>query len=338
MRAAWYERKGPAHEVLVVGEMDAPQPAPGEVRIRVEASGVNPGDVKKREGWLGFPMSYPRVIPHSDGAGTIDAVGEGVSEARLGERVFCYGAQSYRPFGTAAEWVTVPDAQAVRLPDPVSFEVGACLGIPGLTAHRAVFADGPVEGRTLLVAGAGGAVGNLAVSLAAWGGATVIATVRSERDAARARRAGAAHVVLLDGPEVAASILRVAPGGVDRIIEVALGANLALDQAVIAQHGVIAAYASPEPEPCIPFWDLLFKNVTIRLIGSDDIPAADKRRAAADLETCLGEGRLAIDIAERFSLDEIARAHEAVSHPTRPGRVVVLPAGKHPGAVHRDSR
>jgi NADPH2:quinone reductase len=324
MRAAWYEQKGPAQDVLTVGETDTPQPGPGEVRIRLKASGVNPGDTKKREGWLGFPMSYPRVIPHSDGAGLIDAVGEGVSDARLGERVWCYGAQSYRPFGTAAEWVTVPAEQAVHLPDAVSFDVGACLGIPGITAHRAVFADGPVEGRTVLVAGAGGAVGNMATSLAAWGGATVIATVRAERDVERARRAGASHVVVLDGSDAAAAILQLAPNGVDRIIEVALGANAALDEAVIAQGGVIAAYASPDPEPCIPFWFLLFKNVTIRLIGSDDVPAVDKRRAAADLVTCLDEGRLAIDIAERFSLDRIAEAHEAVDHPTKPGRVIVV--------------
>ena len=323
MRAAWYERKGPAHEVLVVGEMDTPQPAPGEVRLRVEASGVNPGDTKKRDGWLGFPMSYPRVIPHSDGAGVIDAVGEGVSAARIGERVFCYGAQSYRPFGTAAQWVTVPADQAVRLPDDTHFEVGACLGIPGITAHRAVFADGPVSGRTVLVAGAGGAVGGLATSLAAWGGATVLATVRSAEDVERARRAGAAQVFVLDGTDVAAAILKVAPDGVDRVIEVALGANAALDEAVLAQGGVIAAYGSPDPEPCLPFWSLLFKNVTIRLLGSDDFAAADKRRAAADLVTCLAEGRLAIDIAERFVLDDIAAAHEAVDHPTRPGRVVI---------------
>jgi NADPH:quinone reductase len=324
MRAAWYEKKGPAREVLIVGDMAEPQPAPGEVRIRVRASGVNPGDIKKREGWLGSPMPYPRVIPHSDGAGTIDAVGGGVSAARIGERVFCYGAQSYRPFGTAAESVTVPSEQAVRLPDETSFEIGACLGIPGITAHRAVFADGPVRGRTVLVAGAGGAVGNVAVTLAAWGGATVLATVRSPGDIDGARRAGAAHVFVVDDPEVATAIRRVAPGGVDRVIEVALGPNAALDGAVLAQGGVLAAYSSPEPEPRIPFWPLLFNNVVIRLLGSDDFVAADKRRGAADLVTCLTEQRLTIDVAQRFSIDEIAAAHEAVERPTRPGRVVVM--------------
>src|SRR5262249_8717050 len=187
--------------------------------------GVNPGDIKKRDGWLGSPMPYPRVIPHSDGGGTIDAVGSGVSAARVGERVFTYGAQSYRPFGTAAEWVSVPSEQAVRLPDETSFETGACLGIPGITAHRAVFADGPVRGRTVLVAAAGGAVGSIAATLAARGGATVLATVRSPSDVEGARRAGAAHVLVLDGSDVASAIRRIAPGGIDRVIEVALGPN-----------------------------------------------------------------------------------------------------------------
>src|SRR5262249_49574260 len=190
MRAAWYEKKGPAREVLTVGEMPDPQPEPGEVRIRVSASGVNPGDIKKREGWFGSPMPYPRGIPHSDGAGTIDAVGGGVPAARIGERVFCYGAQSYRPFGTAAEWVSVPSEQAVRLPDETSFEIGACLGIPGMTAHRAVYADGPVRGRTVLVAGAGGAGGSIAGAPAAWGGGAGLSPVRSPGGLDRPRRAG----------------------------------------------------------------------------------------------------------------------------------------------------
>ena len=199
MRAAWYERQGDPDAVLVVGEMPDPQPGPGEVRIRVSASGVNPGDVKKREGWLGSSMPYPRVIPHSDGAGEIDAVGEGVSEGRTGERVWCYGAQTYRPFGTAAEFVVVPEHQAVELPTGVEFEQGACLGIPGLTAHRALFADGSILDATVLVAGAAGAVGATAVQLARWGGARVLATVREEADLERARRAGAAEVFVLGG-------------------------------------------------------------------------------------------------------------------------------------------
>ena len=159
MKAAWYERQGPALDVLVVGETDEPQPAAGEVRIRMAASGVNPGDVKKREDAFGLGMPFPRVIPHSDGAGTVDAVGEGASPEWIGRRVWCFGAQSYRPFGTAAEYAVVPLQRAVPLPESVPFEQGACLGIPGITAHRCVHVAGPVEGRTVLVQGGAGAVG-----------------------------------------------------------------------------------------------------------------------------------------------------------------------------------
>ncbi len=176
MKAALYDRPGPAHEVLQVGDLPDPDPAPGEVRVRLVFSGINPGDTKKRDGWLGFPMPYPRVIPHSDGSGVIDAVGKGVPAARVGERVWVYGAQSYRPFGTAAELTTVPQEKAVQLPDGADFATGACLGIAARTAHRCVFADGPVAGQTVLVAGGAGSVGHAGVALAAWGGARVIAT------------------------------------------------------------------------------------------------------------------------------------------------------------------
>src|SRR5215207_8980376 len=174
MRAIWYDRQGPAAEVLQSGEMADPEPGPGDVRVRIRFSGVNPGDTKKRRGWLGSSMPYPRVIPHSDGAGVVDAVGDGIDISRVGTRVWVYGAQSYRPFGTAAEWTVVPEDQAVELPDAVSDELGASLGIPGITAHRAVFGDGPVEGSTVLVHGVLGGVGSLAAQLAAWNGATVV--------------------------------------------------------------------------------------------------------------------------------------------------------------------
>jgi NADPH2:quinone reductase len=294
------------------------------VRIRVHVSGVNPGDIKKREGWLGSSMPYARVVPHSDGAGEIDAVGPGVDPSRVGERVFCYGAQSYRPFGTAAEFAVVPERQAVRLPDEVSFEQGACMGIPGITAHRAVFGDGPIKGRTVLVAGAAGAVGSMAADFAAWGGAIVLATVRSDGDRERAHEAGARHVYVLGSADVASAILEVAPNGVDRIVEVALSANAELDAAVLTQGGVIAVYASPDPEPRLPFWPLLFQNATLRLLGSDDFPATAKQQAANDIVTCLESGRLKVEIGKRFGLREIAAAHRAVERPSTSGRVVVL--------------
>src|SRR3954469_10545083 len=217
MRAAWYERPGPAAEVLQVGDMAKPEPSPGEVRVRVALSGVNPGDTKKRGDWLGYRMPFPRIVPHSDGSGVIDAVGQGVDRSRIGQRVWVYGAQSYRPFGTAAQRTVVPAEQAVPLPDDASDEIGACLGIPGITAHRAVFGDGPVAGKTILVQGVLGAVGSLAAQLAHWGAATVIGTVRRESDLDQIG-AAVAHAVALNQDNAAEAIRAYAPDGVHRII------------------------------------------------------------------------------------------------------------------------
>ena len=322
MRAAWYERQGAARDVLTVGEMDEPRPLAGEVRIRVAASGVNPGDVKKRQDAFGYGMPYPRVVPHSDGAGTVDAVGEGVSQEWVGRRAWCYGAQTYRPFGTAAEYTTVPLAQAVPLPESVTFEQGACLGIPGITAHRAVHVAGAVEGRTVLVQGGAGAVGSMAVRLARQAGARVIATCRSESDTEAVLRAGA-HEVLLARDGLAERIRGLAPDGVDHIIEVAFGANIKVDVEVLAQGGSIATYASDVFTPEIPFWQLVFGNARIFFVGGDDVPADAKVEAARAVKEALEAGWEGLEIAERFPLDEIARAHEAVERPTKPGRVVV---------------
>lgn len=201
MLAAWYDRQGPAGEVLQVGELPDPEPVAGELRVRVGLSGVNPGDTKKRSAWHGGPMAFPRIIPHSDGAGVIDAVGDGVDRGRIGHRVWTYGAQSYRPFGTAAQFTCVPDRQAVGLPDDVSDEIGACLGIQGITAHRAVFANGPVAGKVVLVHGILGSVSSLAAQLARWGGATVSGTVVRSRDLDDVGIAAVDHAVALDGGE-----------------------------------------------------------------------------------------------------------------------------------------
>src|ERR1700758_5221752 len=225
MRAAWYEKQGPAREVLVVGEMPDPCPAAGEVRIRIAASGINPGDIKKRQDAFGYGMAYPRVIPHSDGAGRIDQVGPGVNSEWMGRPVWCYGAQSYRPFGTAAEFTVVPVEQVAGLPESVAMEQGACLGIPGITAHRAVHVAGSVNGRTVLVQGASGSVGVCAVQLARFAGARVIGTVRSLSAEAAATSAGA-HEVLLSDKELVTQVQALAPDGVDHIVEVAFGANI----------------------------------------------------------------------------------------------------------------
>jgi len=323
MKAAWYEKQGPARDVLVVGTMDDPRPLSGEVRIRVAASGVNPGDVKKREDSFGIGMPYPRVIPHSDGAGAIDALGEGVSKDWIGRRVWCYGAQSYRPFGTAAEYVVVPVKQAVPLRDGVPIEQGACLGIPGITAHRAVHVAGPVEGRTVLVQGGAGAVGACAVQLAHRAGARVIATCRTESDKDIASRAGADEV-LLTNATLAERIRQVAPNGVDHIVEVAFGANIKTDIEVLAQGGSIVTYATNTPSAEIPVWQLVFINARLFFVGSDDAPPETKSEAAQDINRALEAGWQGFDIAQRFSLDDIAKAHEFVEHPSKPGRVLVI--------------
>jgi len=323
MRAAWYEKQGAARDVLTVGEMEEPQPVAGEVRIRVAASGVNPGDVKKREDAFGVGMPYPRIIPHSDGAGVIDAVGEGVSKEWTGRRAWCYGAQSYRPFGTAAEYTAVPLLQAVPLPESVPMEQGACFGIPGITAHRAVFVAGPVEGRTVLVQGGAGAVGACAVQLAHRAGARVIASCRSESDRQIASRVGADAVVLTDDSFVE-RVRAEAPNGIDHIVEVAFGANIKADVELLAQGGSIATYATNAPMVEIPVWQLVFVNAELFFIGSDDIPAEAKIEAGRAINRALEAGWMGLPIAERFRLDDIARAHEFVEHPKASGRVVVM--------------
>jgi NADPH2:quinone reductase len=323
MRAAWYEKQGPARGVLIVGEMPDPHPAPGEVRIRIAASGINPGDVKKRQDVFGVGMPYPRVIPHSDGAGQVDEAGDGVSSDWIGRRVWCYGAQSYRPFGTAAEFTVVPLDHVAPLPGNVSPEEGACLGIPGITAHRAVHVAGPVEGRTVLVQGAGGAVGMCAVQLANRVGARVIGTVRSSSEEPSARAAGA-HEVTLNDKTLAERVKTLAPEGIDHIVEVAFAANTAADVEMLKMGGSIAAYATDNATPAIPFWLLVFKNIRVFFLGSDDFPADAKVSAARDLSAALDAGWPGFEIGERIPLEEIARAHELVEHPVRRGRVVVM--------------
>src|SRR4051812_23477787 len=324
MLAAWYERPGPAAEVLEVGEMAEPEPTPGEVRVRLALSGVNPGDSKKRGDWRGSRMPFPRIVPHSDGSGVIDAVGQGVGRSRIGQRVWVYGAQSYRPFGTAAELTVVPAEQAVRLPDEVSDEIGACLGIPGITAHRAIFGDGVVAGRTILVQGVLGGVGSVAAQLARWAGATVIGTVTRESDLDQVG-AAVAHAVALDHERPDEAIRSYAPEGVHRIIEVAFSENADLDAEVAAPDGVIAAYATRRDRPDFPFWPMLFANLTIRLYGSDDFPTTAKRQATADLTTAASEGALSIATGDPLPLDHIAEAHDRVDAGTRDRVLLAIP-------------
>jgi NADPH:quinone reductase len=323
MRAAWYERQGPAHEVLTVGDLEPPEPGPDEVRIRLAASGINPGDVKKRQNAFGYGMPFPRIIPHSDGAGHVDQVGDGVANEWLGRRVWCYGAQTYRAFGTAAEFVTLPVGQVSVLPDHVSMERGACLGIPGLTAHRAVFIAGSVTDRTVLVQGGAGAVGTVAVQLARRGGALVLATVKRETDVDVAYRAGAHHVVQL-GDGMLDAVRRLAPAGVDHVIDVAFDANVGADLEMLNVGGSIATYASGSACPAIPFWPLVFKNVRLHFLGSDDFPPQAKREAAQAVHDALVAGWPGPGVAARFRLEAIADAHLWVEQPSRRGRAVLV--------------
>lgn len=325
MRAVWYDRQGPAAEVLQVGELPDPEPGPGELRVRVRFSGINPGDTKKRRGWLGSQMPYPRVIPHSDAAGVVDAVGPGADASRLGRRVWVHGAQSYRAFGTAAQFTVVPERLAMDLPDEVSDELGACLGIAGITAHRTVFADGPVGGAVVLVHGVLGGVGTIAAQLARWAGATVIGTVRRTADLDSAADLALTGVVSLDRPDPAAAIRALAPDGVDRVIEVAFSDNVDLDAAVVGNGAVIAAYASRADRPDFPFWPMLFDNVTIRLLGSDDFPPAAKDQAVGDLTTAAAAGALRVRIAEPLPLEQAAAAHDRVDAGTRDRVLLALP-------------
>jgi NADPH2:quinone reductase len=302
--------------------MPEPVPGPGELRIRIAASGINPGDVKKRQDTFGVGMPYPRIVPHSDGAGVVDLVGDDVDSGWIGKRVWCFGAQSYRPFGTAAELCVVPEAQLTELPANASFEQGALLGIPGLTAHRAIHAGGPVEGRTVVVQGGAGAVGACAVRLCRLAGATVIATVQSPHQSDAAKEAGAHHVVQ-SGEGIAERVAAIAPDGVDHIVEVAFAANIASDEQMLKLGGSIATYATNAPQPTIPFWPLVFKNVRVFFLGSDDFPLEAKRAASEDLNRAVDQGWVGLPVGARFELSDTADAHAFIEERKGPGRVVI---------------
>jgi NADPH:quinone reductase len=322
MKAAFYDRYGPAAEVLRVDEVERPEPGPGEVRVKVAVSAINPTDFKSRSGATPRPIDGFQ-IPHHDGAGVIDAVGDGVDPARLGQRVWTWMAAAGRRWGTAAEWAVVPGRQAVPLPDGVPFELGASLGVPALTAHRCLFADGPVDGLTVLVAGGAGAVGHFAIQLARWGGARVITTVSGPEKAELARQAGAEHVVNYRDPDAADQIKAVAPK-VDRVVEVALGANLALDLALARPDTVIVAYAAEPADPVLPVRACMSANVVLRFILLYGVPAAAMDHAVAGVSAALAEGVLTELPSQRFGLSDIVKAQEtAEAAPV--GKVLVIP-------------
>ncbi|MEO1591921.1 MAG: NADPH:quinone reductase [Cyanobacteria bacterium J06632_22] len=326
MKAIWYEQPGPAAEVLTYGEMAKPEPEAGAVRVRVHVSGINPSDTKFRSGWMGLRQPYARTVPHNDGAGVIDAVGEGIPPSRLGERVWIYEAQRGSAFGTAAEWVTVPSHKAVKLPDDMSFGAGASLGVPAMTAHFLVFSDGPVEGQSILVHGGAGAVGMYTLQLAKWGGVkTAIATVSSPEKADIARQMGADHTINYRQEDVVSRVRElVGKAGCHRIADVALNANIAVNAKLISPNGVIATYESGDaPTVALPFYDLLYKNATLRTVLVYAMSAAAHAAAVRDLTTMATAGRLQHRIAQRFPLAEAAVAHEAVEQGQQIGKVIL---------------
>lgn len=324
MRAAWYERQGDARDVLQVGERDKPEPGAGEVRVRIHASGVNPSDTYGRSGRQG-PMAFPWVIPHQDGAGVIDAVGAGVEPERVGERVWVYEATWNRQGGTAAEYCVVPARRAVGLPASADYDVGACLGIPAMTAHRAVFVDGPVSGQTVLVTGGAGGVGSTAIQLAVWGGARVLATVSSDDKARAARAAGASEVIDYKKQEVVAEVQRLTDGaGVDRVVDVDFGGNLSTTLQVLKADGVIASYASRgEDRPGVPFRQLMVKNITVHAILVYTMAEAAKSAATTDIDRALTDGALRPLITTRLPLHQIAQAHAHVEQVKSIGNTVL---------------
>lgn len=310
MKAALYDREGAARDVLRVEDVERPEPGPGEVRVRVAVSAVNPTDHKTREGITSRPIDGFQ-IPHQDGAGVIDAVGDGVDPARVGERVWLWFAAAGRRWGTAAQWSVLPAAQAVPLPEGVSFDLGASLGVPAMTAHRCLFADGPVEGGTVLVAGGAGAVGHFAVQLAKNAGARVVTTVSSPEKAELAAEAGADHVVNYRDADAAEQVRSFAPV-VDRVVEVDLGANLALDLAVSGPRTVIVTYAATARDPALPVRACMTANVTLRFVLLYGVPGAELDRAARDVGAAAAAGALTELPVHRFTLDRVADAHEAV--------------------------
>jgi NADPH2:quinone reductase len=310
MRAAVYHRIGPAREVMRIEDVDLPEPGPGEVRVRIHVSGVNPTDWKSRAGITPRPIARFQ-IPNQDGAGVIDAVGAGVDPARMGERVWVWFAAAGQPWGTAAEWSVLPAERAVPLPDRASMELGASLGVPAMTAHHCLFADGPIDGKIVLVAGGAGAVGHFAIELAKRAGATVIATVSSQEKAELAARAGADLVVNYTDAG-AVDQVRALAQTVDRIIEVALGANLQLDLAVSGPETIIVTYAADGPDPVLPVRACMTANVTLRFMLLYGIPGPARRHAIRDITDAIQEGALTELPVHRFRLEDIAAAHEAV--------------------------
>jgi NADPH2:quinone reductase len=325
MKAVWYERTGAAPDVLTFGDMPTPLAGPGEVRVRLEASGVNPADVGRRAGSY-RALGFPRVIPNSDGAGIVDQLGAGVTRLHMGQRVWLYnGQRNGRAFGTAAEYITLAEHLVTPLPDNVSFAAGATLGIPGMTAWCCLFGDGPIAGETVLVTGGAGAVGHYAVQLAKWGGVRVIATVSSSFKAEQARLAGADLVIDYKTEDVIAKTMAFTEQrGVDRVVDVDFGGNVATTLKLMAVNSTIAVYATNgNRNPVLPMRELMEKCIAVRALILFALPPALLAAAQADITKWLAAGPRLHNIAAQFALSDTAQAHLAVEKGDKLGTVVV---------------
>ena len=321
MRAAYYEKNGPAREVLSLGEMDTPKPGPGEVLVRLKTSGVNPSDVKSREGRT-RKIAFPRVIPHSDGAGDIEAVGQGVPNSRVGERVWTWNGQWKRAFGTCADYIVLPAALAVKLPDHVSYEAGACLGIPAMTAYHAVETAGPAK--TVLVSGGAGGVGHYAIQFAKARGATVITTVSSDAKAKLARAAGADHTIDYKRENVGERVMAITnKAGVDAVIEMDFSSNAKLMPSILHPRSTIVVYGNSNPEAIIPSQFFLTNVIAICYIFVYELTQAEREAAVNGINRMLENKSLHNNVALTLPLKEIVAAHEAVEQGKALGNVVV---------------
>ena len=325
MRTISYTDFGEPAQVLKLTDIDTPNPGPDDVVVALHFSGVNPSDVKSRKGRPGISKpAFEQIIPHSDGAGIITAVGKNVSPNRVGERVWIWNGQWQRPFGTASSHIVLHHTQAVALPDGVSFEIGATLGIPGLTAGHAVFGNGDIKGQTLFIQGGGGTVGLLAVQLAKWGGAHVIVSC-SAADFETCLAAGADHVLDYRDTELAAKVIAANNANlVDRVIEVEFGLNIDVDVAVIKPNGIIAAYGSAKSlTPQVPFFEMLFKAVTLDIILIYLLPLEQRLAIIDRLHKALAENALNCPIARIFPLQDTVTAHELVENGVRDGAILI---------------
>ena len=324
MKAVWYEQIGAADDVLTHGNIDDPEVSDGEALVRIRTSGVNPSDVKTRAGARG-ELQFPRIIPHSDGAGNIEAVGNGVDKNRIGERVWLWNGAFGRAFGTCAEYISLPANQAVEMPENSTFEAGACMGIPASTAYHGVFSGGSVKNKTLLVTGGAGAVGHYAIQLAKWDGAQVVATVSSPEKGLAAKEAGADLVVNYKTDDVVEAVNDfTSEKGVDRIVEVEFGGNLSISEQIIKTNGVIAAYGSVAVgNPELPFYNLMFKNAVLKMYLIYIVPSEARMKIIEGLTKALSENALVHQIAKSFDLTKTIQAHKTVEAGQLIGNTVI---------------